>query len=273
MMANTVKLVADRLRKIEVKSPSQLIIEQIRDLVGAGVLKPGQKLPSERIMSERFEVSRGIVREALRRLEFYGVVRTLPQSGTVLEGIGAPTLVVLIDNILEIPGNDFATLAEARTVLETHTARLAARHATDAQIAEIRQVHGRFAAIAGDNRRALEENMLFHLRIAGASGNTVLRSFVSQIEPEIMKFSIQFDAYRDNRMPDIIAEHEAIVCAIEKRDAEAAAAAMTHHLENARHHDAALIAEDEDDFVPPADGAAPHRNRRPAKRARRQPQE
>lgn len=264
-MANTVKLVADRLRKIEVKSPSHLIIEQIRDLVASDVLKPGQKLPSERIMAERFAVSRGIVREALRRLEFYGVLKTLPQSGTVLEGVGTTTLVVLIDNLLEIPGNDFATLAEARTVVEIHTARLAALNASDAQIAEIKRVHARFSAIAGDNRRALEENMLFHLRIAGAAGNTVLRSFVSQIEPEIMKFSIQLDAYRDNRMPSIIAEHEAIVRAIEKRDPEAAAAAMARHLENASRHDAALIAEEGDDFAAPAGGAAAHRRRRAAR--------
>ncbi|MDX9862877.1 MAG: FadR/GntR family transcriptional regulator [Rhodospirillales bacterium] len=269
MMANTVKLIADRLRKIEVKSPSQLIIEQIRGLVADGVLKPGQKLPSERIMSERFGVSRGIVREALRRLEFYGVLRTLPQSGTVLENIGAPTLAVLIDNILEIPGNDFATLAEARLVIETHTARLAALQATDAQIAEIRQVHTRFSAVIDDNRHALEENMLFHLRIAGASGNTVLRSFVSQIEPEIMKFSIQFDAYRDNRMPDIIAEHEAVVSAIERRDADAAAAAMARHLENARYHDAALVAEDEDEFPLQADAVAGRRRRRATRRSPR----
>jgi GntR family transcriptional repressor for pyruvate dehydrogenase complex len=265
MMANTVKLIAERLRKIEVKSPSQLIIEQIRGLVAEGVLKPGQKLPSERIMSERFGVSRGIVREALRRLEFYGVLRTLPQSGTVLENIGAATLTVLIDNILEIPGNDFATLAEARLVIETHTARLAATHASDAQVAEIRQVHARFSNVAGDNRKALEENMLFHLRIAGASGNAVLRSFVSQIEPEIMKFSIQLDAYRDNRMPDIIAEHETVVRAIERRDPEAAAAAMACHLENARNHDAALVAEDEDEFIPQPD-AADRRKRKATRR-------
>lgn len=266
MMANTVKLIADRLRKIEVKSPSHLIIEQIRGLVAEGVLKPGQKLPSERIMSERFAVSRGIVREALRRLEFYGVLKTLPQSGTVLENIGAPTLAVLIDNVLEIPGNDFATLAEARLVIEAHTAGLAATHASDAQIAEIRRVHARFSNVAGDNRKALEENMLFHLRIAGASGNAVLRSFVSQIEPEIMKFSIQLDAYRDNRMPDIIAEHEAVVEAIERRDPQGAAAAMARHLENARTHDAALVAEDEDDFTPQPDAASGRRKRKAAKR-------
>jgi GntR family transcriptional repressor for pyruvate dehydrogenase complex len=108
--------------------------------------------------------------------------------------------------------------------------------------------------------------MLFHLRIAGASGNTVLRSFVSQIEPEIMKFSIQLDAYRDNRMPDIIAEHEAVVCAIERRDSEAAAAAMARHLENARNHDAALVAEDEDDFTPQPEFTAGRRKRKAARR-------
>ena len=128
-MASSINLVADQLRRVEVRSPSELIVEQLRDLIMQGVLKPGQKLPSERIMAERFGVSRGIVREALRRMEFYGVVRTLPQSGTVLENLGATTLVFLMDNLLEMPGNDFGTLAEARLMVEPRAAALAARNA------------------------------------------------------------------------------------------------------------------------------------------------
>jgi GntR family transcriptional regulator, transcriptional repressor for pyruvate dehydrogenase complex len=246
-MAASAKQIAEQLRKIEVRPPSHLIIEQLRDLIGGGALKPGQRLPSERIMAERFEVSRGIVREALRHLEFYGVLRTLPQSGTVLENLGATTLVLLIDNILDMPANDFETLSEARLMIETHAARLAAERATSKQVAEIRQVHERIAAAAENGQRALEENMLLHLRIAGASGNAVIRSFVSQIEPEITRLSIQYDAYRDGRIPEVVAEHEVIVKAIENKDPQAAADAMARHLENNQRKDASLVAENDDD--------------------------
>lgn len=261
-MASSVRLVADHLRKVEVKSPSELIVGQIRELIAEGVLKPGQKLPSERIMAERFEVSRGIVREALRKLEFYGVLRTLPQSGTVLENLGATTLVFLVDNILDMPGNEYATLAEARLVIEAHAARLAAKNANDRQIKEIRQVHEGIVDAAGSGQRALEENMLLHLRIAGASGNAVIRSFVSQIEPEIMRLSIQYDTYRDGRIAEVVAEHDEIVSAIENRDPEAAAAAMTRHLENARRMDTSIIAENEEDPAPLANPTKARRRRK-----------
>ncbi len=253
-MASSINLVADQLRRIEVRAPSELIVEQLRDLIVQGVLKPGQKLPSERIMAERFEVSRGIVREALRRMEFYGVVRTLPQSGTVLENLGATTLVFLMDNLLEMPGNDFGTLAEARLMVEPRAAALAARNADKQQIAEIRQVHDRIVHASKSGQQALEENMLLHLRIAGASGNAVIRSFVSQIEPEIMRLSIQYDAYRGSRLTEVMAEHEAIVKAIETGNAAEAEAAMTRHLENAQVKDATLMAENDDDFADAAAG-------------------
>lgn len=262
MMADTVKLVADRLRKVEVKSPAELIIGQVRELIAEGVLKPGQKLPSERIMSERFAVSRGIVREALRKLESYGVVRTLPQSGSVIEDLGATTLLFLVDNILEMPAPAYATLAEARLVIESHAARLAALNATAAQKRGIRQVHEGFAAAAAEGRTALEENMLLHLRIAGASGNAVLRSFVSQIEPEIMKLSIQLDAYRSPRISEVTAEHEEVIRAIEAGDGEAAADAMARHLDNARRQDAKLIAENEEDSASPPAGRRTRRRRK-----------
>ncbi len=247
-MASSVNLVADQLRRVEVRAPSELIVEQLRDLIVQGVLKPGQRLPSERIMAERFEVSRGIVREALRRMEFYGVVRTLPQSGTVLENLGATTLVFLMDNLLEMPGNDFGTLAEARLMVEPRAAALAARNATKMQVAEIRQVHDRIVNASRNGQQALEENMLLHLRIAGASGNAVIRSFVSQIEPEIMRLSIQYDAYRGSRIAEVVEEHEAIVGGIEAGDAAAAEEAMTRHLENAQRKDATLMAENDDEF-------------------------
>ena len=69
-------------------TPADKIIKQIRNLITSGQLNPGDKLPSERKLAEKFGVGRTSVRDAIRKLEFYGILKTLPQSGTVVTGIG-----------------------------------------------------------------------------------------------------------------------------------------------------------------------------------------
>jgi GntR family transcriptional repressor for pyruvate dehydrogenase complex len=61
----------DLFKEIEVEKPADLIIKQIRQLISSGRLKPGMRLPSERVLAERFGVGRGHIREALKKLEFY----------------------------------------------------------------------------------------------------------------------------------------------------------------------------------------------------------
>ena len=80
--------VLNNFKEIQVVSPSDKIIEQIRELISSGQIKPGDKLPPERKLSEKFGVGRSYVRNAIRKLEFYGIVKTLPQSGTVVSGLG-----------------------------------------------------------------------------------------------------------------------------------------------------------------------------------------
>ena len=65
----------DNLNKIELKNPVDLIISQIRDLISAGHIKPGEKLPPERKLAEHLGVSRGQVREAINKLQFYGILK------------------------------------------------------------------------------------------------------------------------------------------------------------------------------------------------------
>ena len=71
---------------VVVEKPADLIICQIKELITSGALKPGDKLPSERKLSEGFGVGRTYVRDAIKKLEFYGILQTLPQSGTVVAG-------------------------------------------------------------------------------------------------------------------------------------------------------------------------------------------
>ena len=82
----------DSFEKIEIKSPVDLIISQINNLIKSGALKPGDRLPSERKLAEHLGVTRTQVRDAINKLQFYGIVRVNPQSGTVVNGIGITAL-------------------------------------------------------------------------------------------------------------------------------------------------------------------------------------
>lgn len=218
------------LREIDYKKPSDIIIEQIQRLISAGILKPGDSLPSERILAERFGVGRGYVREALQKLEFYGILRTLPQRGTIVANLGIKALEGLIANILSLDKKDLDSIMEARSILEIHAARLAAERATEEQRQALRQAHEEFQAQVGKGNPALEEDLMFHIKVAEASGNSVLRSLISLITPDIINLSHDMDSCKDGRFQEAFAEHDAVFMAIVDRDPEAAARAMELHL-------------------------------------------
>ena len=90
------------------------IIGKIRDLINYKNLEPGDKLPSERMLSDKFEVSRSNVRQAIQKLEFYGLLKSIPQSGTFVANIGAVAMNGMIDDILRLEDSDFKSLVETR---------------------------------------------------------------------------------------------------------------------------------------------------------------
>ena len=84
----------------EIQAEQKEIISKIKELINFKNLEPGDKLPSERMLSERFNVTRSHLREALQTLEFYGLVKSIPQSGTFVADIGIIALNGMIDDIL-----------------------------------------------------------------------------------------------------------------------------------------------------------------------------
>ena len=127
------------LSAIEIARPSELILQQLRHLITSGALRPGDRLPAERDLAAQFGVGRSHVRDALRRLEFYGILETHPQSGTVVARLGVAALNNLIGNVLALDRDDIAALLETRVILEVETARLAADRAPPPQLRAIAQ--------------------------------------------------------------------------------------------------------------------------------------
>jgi len=225
--------VLNNFQEIKIESPVEKIIRQIRELITSGQLNPGDKLPPERKLAERLGVGRGNVRDAIKKLEFYGILKTLPQSGTVVAGIGITALEGLISDVLKIENTDFAALVETRVLLETESAKLAAIRRTDEDIKNIRAALEAYVRKVKLNQPAVEEDLMFHLKIAEASKNSVLKSLMLIIIPDIIRNFLQLEVCStDGRFYDALQEHEFIVKHIEEKNPEKAAEAMQYHLKD-----------------------------------------
>ncbi len=217
-------------KEIVIEKPGDKIITQIRELISSGQLKPGDKLPSERMLSEKFGVGRTYVRDAIRKLEFYGILKTLPQSGTVVAGIGITALEGLITDVLGLQGNDFHSLVETRVLLETNSARFAALRRTDEDIVKIAETLSAYEEAVKAGKSAVEEDLLFHLQIAEASKNSVLKSLMLIVTPDILTYFKANNVCEGPRPKRALDEHHQILEHINRKDAESAEEAMREHL-------------------------------------------
>ena len=224
--------VLSNFQEIRIESPVDKIIRQIRELITSGQLNPGDKLPPERRLAERLGVGRSNVRDAIKKLEFYGILKTLPQSGTIVAGMGIAALEGLISDVLKIENTDFSSLVETRVLLETEAARLAALRRTNQDIKDIKEALDAYANKVKLNQQAVEEDLMFHLKIAEASKNAVLKSLMLIITPDIINSFIQLDICKDGRSYAVLEEHDVIVKHIIAQEAEAAATAMRIHLKD-----------------------------------------
>jgi len=227
---STSRIIA-QLKEVKLRSPAEIIIQQLRDLLSAGVLKPGDRLPSERELAERFRVGRGYVREALRRLEFYGILQTVPNRGTIVASLGVKALEGLMANLLALDRHDLQSLLETRAMLEVHSVWLAAQRATDDEIAALGELHEKFRGQVEAGAVGLEEDIAFHFKIAESSKNSVLRSLLSLICPEIIEVARRYQTCREGRAQATLGQHRAMLAHLARRDAEAAADAMATHMQ------------------------------------------
>ena len=218
--------------EIVIEKPVDKIIKQIKELISSGQLKPGDKLPSERMLSEKFGIGRTHVRDAIRKLEFYGILKTLPQSGTVVAGFGITALEGLMTDVLELENNDFHSLVETRVLLETNSAYFAAQRRNNHDIVSIANALSKYEEVVNEGGDTVEADLLFHLKIAEASKNSVLKSLMLIVTPDILTYFKENNVCSGNRPVSALEEHYKILDFIEKKDADAAQEAMKEHLKD-----------------------------------------
>lgn len=219
----------DILAKLDGQEVQKTIIAKIRDLINDKNLEPGDKLPSERMLSEKFEVTRSNVREAIQKLEFYGLLNSIPQSGTFVANIGVIAMNGMIEDILRLEDPDFKSLVETRILLELKTVRLAALRRTDEDLKKMKEALDAYSQKVLDGKDAVQEDLLFHLAIAKASGNSTMNAFMLIITPEIIT---NFEKYHvcDKSLAQLgIEEHLSIYNAIKDQNPQLAKQKMKEH--------------------------------------------
>ncbi|MEA2179836.1 MAG: hypothetical protein QOG77_3133 [Solirubrobacteraceae bacterium] len=197
------------------------VLELLRSAIVEHRLKPGQRL-IERELVEQIGVSRTTIREVLRQLAAEGLVATIPQRGAV---VAIPT------------AEEAAELYEVRAALEALAARRFVEHASESQIKALRAAFEQVAEVmsAGDEADTLamlQAKDLFYDVLLKGSGNRAVHSILSGLTARVSVLRAT-SMRQPGRALQSRAELQAIVDAVERGDAEAAARACAHHVEMA----------------------------------------
>lgn len=209
-----------------------LVAQRIVRDVRRGAMEPGQLLPPERVMLEKYQIGRGTLREALRLLEFQGVItlKPGPKGGPVLLEPDATHLADSLLLLMEMRGAPYSVIVEMRALLEPAACRLAAVRMSEVDRARLRENVESMRADIGDEYAFLTANKEFHDLIAWGSGNPMLGYFTESMTG-IMDGTVMDIDYPLPRREAVLKAHEEICQTVEAQNADAAHERMDAHLQ------------------------------------------
>ena len=156
-------------------------IAAIQEQIRSGRLAPGERLPSERALSEALGVSRPTVREAVQSLAAMNILDVRHGAGIFVSSLGMDELLSPMRFALELSGPTVTHLFEVRLALEPRAAELAAERATDEQLAGIEDCVARHARRGLSREELLELDTELHRRIVEAAGNVLLVNLIASL--------------------------------------------------------------------------------------------
>ncbi|CAG7650851.1 HTH-type transcriptional regulator LutR [Paenibacillus solanacearum] len=212
----------------------EVIADQLKERIVAGELQPGEKLPSTKELSERFQVGRSTVREALSGLKAMGLVESRQGEGSYVRSIDSQDVALPEFNALLMSRETVIELIEARKALEVSNAALAAEKRTEEDLRKFEAVLKRMEEHLGDEVEGERSDIEFHLVLAQATHNSIMMRMIDSISSQMQT------AIRETRRLQMYAsrtvshrlwqEHLAVYEAIRQQDADAAQEHMRSHL-------------------------------------------
>lgn len=209
---------------------TELLSNQIR----RGMYPVNARLPTEKVMTEQYGVSRTVIREAISRLKSEGLVESRQGSGTVVQDPAAVEVFRLGRDSAN-PALGIVRILELRRGIEAEMAALAAERRTDQQMREIRQALDDIDHAVRTGGDGVEEDLAFHLAISHATGNshyTDLLGMLTRSLRDAIRLTRSNEARRSDLAVQVRAEHGEICAAIEVGDAQRARQAAFLHMRN-----------------------------------------
>jgi DNA-binding GntR family transcriptional regulator len=193
----------------------QEVAERLRQQIFARTLEPGSRIDELRLVGE-LGISRTPLREALKVLAVEGLVTMKVRRGAY---------------VTEMSERDVTDVYHLLGLLESDAVAAAARGATDSQIAELEALHAELEGALDDRERFFRLNEAFHLHVLAVAGNRWRTQIVADLR-KVMKLNRHHSLFRQGRLAESLAEHRALVAALKRRDAHAAAALTEQHFRN-----------------------------------------
>ena len=204
-------------------------IAGIKQMIVSGQLRPGDRLPPEKELSEHLGLSRSSLREAVKALEVIRVLDVRRGDGTYVTSLEPHLLLEAMSFVVDLHQDDsILEIFAVRRMLEPQATALAARAASDEAIADIGSLLGELGEDP-DIEQLIAHDIDFHNRIAQSAGNAYLASLLESLSGRTVRARVWRAITEGGSVHRTIGEHRAILDAIEHRDPELAAALMVAH--------------------------------------------
>ncbi|MBU3666390.1 MAG: FadR family transcriptional regulator [Chthoniobacterales bacterium] len=211
------------------------VVDQVRNNIESGAIKPGDRLPSEFELCDRFGVSRTVIREATRRLQALGLVEVRRGRGLFVGNQDSVRdTVQVIRSSLSVSLADLAKFTDFRNAIESHAARQAALKATAGDVEKLQDLCDRLTSTVEkdeDLEATQRLDIAFHQHIAKIAGNDLLAQILQLVEDMMRKSIVQSTQGQILDPVAIRLLHQKIVDAIRDRDPLRAEQAMREHME------------------------------------------
>ena len=215
-------------RAIEQKKVSSQIVEQVKTLIASGKLKPGDTLPPERELMKVFNVSRPTLREALNMLSIMGFIQVSQRQRTRVKSLVPSNITEPLRHLLKEDIKTSLELIDARAIIETANAELAAERADEDDLAHLDNCIEKMRIKLQEDDTVHTEDANFHLTIAEATHNKIQTHLMFSIY-DLLKETVGL-CYYDDEAENIFRQHCRIVEAIKSKDPQLARHRMEEHL-------------------------------------------
>lgn len=205
-------------------------IARIRDLIKSGGLRPGDRLPPEKELSESLGLSRNSLREAVKALEMINVLDVRRGDGTYVTNLRPGSAMDAMSFVLELQQDEtILDLLEVRRVLEAAAGAKAAARITDAQVAELSELLTQVGS-ESDVEALVAHDLAFHCRIATIAGNEFLGDLLDVVAGRTIRVRVWRGITEEGAIERTLGEHASIVAALALRDPTLVAARLTTHV-------------------------------------------